>query len=340
MGTDSLLVRAARGERTERPPVWLMRQAGRSDPEYLRLREASGLPLEDLFRHPEWASTLSLLPRRIGVDAIIFYQDILIPLGPLGAEFVFRPGPQLVTPVAKVEDLERLQPFDVAEKLGFVGETLDRLHTALAGELPVLGFAGAPFTDLVFILEGGSFGDAIPKTEHYLKHHAAAVHAALDRLTAMTIAYLKYQAQHHVVAVQLFESAAHLVDGAVYREFALPYQQRVFEALRGTVKTINFARELHDVALLGAAGADIVSLPAGVTIPEARAILGPDAVVQGNLDNHLLAHGTWPEIEAAARACLAGGEQHGHIFNLSHGLLRDTPFEHVCKLVALVRNQE
>lgn len=337
MSNDSLLVRAARGERTERTPVWLMRQAGRSDPEYIRLRESSGLPLEELFRHPEWATRLSLLPQRFGVDGIIFYQDILIPLAPMGAEFVFRPGPHLVAPVESAEELERLQPFAIAEHLGFVGETLDRLHAALDGALPVLGFAGAPFTDLVFILEGGSFGNALPRTSHFLTKHPEAVHAALARLTEMTIAYLKYQAAHHVVAVQLFESAAHLVSPDVYRTFALPYQQRVFEALRGTVKTIQFARELNDVALLGAAGSDIVSLPAGVSIGEARAVLGADTVVQGNLDNHLLAHGSWADIERAARACLEAGGHRGHIFNLSHGLLRDTPFEHVCKLVALVR---
>lgn len=338
MRSDHLFVRAARGERTERPPIWLMRQAGRSDPEYRRLRDASGLPLEDLFRHPEWAARLSLLPRRFGVDAIIFYQDILIPLAPMGAEFVFAPGPVLKTPIATVAEVEALRPFDVAAELGFVGETLDRIHAELDGALPVLGFAGAPLTNLAFILEGGSFGDALPKTRAFLEAHPAAAHAALGRLADTTAEYLRYQAAHGVVAVQLFESAAHLLTGAEYRAFALPYQRRIFDAIRGAVTGIQFARRLPDPALLGAAGADIVSLPATVSITEARRALGADAVVQGNLDNRLLAEGPWVAIEAAARACVEEGGRRGHIFNLSHGLLRDTPFEHVRGLVDLVRS--
>lgn len=338
MGAEHLLVRAARGERTERTPVWLMRQAGRSDPEYLRLRDESGLPLEALFRHPEWATRLSLLPRRFGVDAIIMYQDILIPLAPMGAEFVFAPGPTLQRPVDSVAGLDALREFDVAKELWFVGETLDRLHAELAGVLPVLGFAGAPLTNLAFILEGGSFGDDLPKTRGFLRAHPEAVHGALGRIADATIDYLRYQAEHGVAAVQLFESVAYLLTVEEYREFALPYQQRIFSALRGLVPTIQFAREFPHLDLLAAAGASILSLPASVSVSAARAALGPDTVVQGNLDNHLLAHGKWADIERAARACVAEGGHRGHIFNLSHGLLRDTPFEHVQRLVALVRD--
>jgi len=200
----------------------------------------------------------------------------------------------------------------------------------------VLGFAGAPLTLAVFILEGKSFGESADKAMAFLAAEPQALHRLLDRLTAMTIDYLKYQAACGVAAVQLFESAAFLLTPDQYREFALPYQQRIFSALKGEVKTINFAREWGSLQDLHGAGADVISLPATISVRAARAQLGPDCVVQGNLDNHLLAHGDEAAIEAAVAECVAGGEHRGHIFNLSHGLLRETPFDRVSRLVQQV----
>jgi uroporphyrinogen decarboxylase len=333
---NSLLHRALRGERTERPPVWLMRQAGRTDPEYLKLRDEVGLPLEALFRHPELAARISLLPRRLGIDAIIFYQDILTPLSPMGAHFVFAPGPVLETPLEAIGGVEALHEFDIAQELGFVGETLTRIQTECNGALPVLGFAGAPLTLAVFLLEGKSFGSTADRAFDFMAHQPEALHRLLRKLTDMTIGYLKYQARHGVAAVQLFESAAFLLSPSQYREFALPYQQEVFKALKGTVPTINFAREWPDAAILHAAGADVLSLPSEISITEARAQLGDDLVVQGNVDNRLLVDGDRDRIAEAVRACVAAGECRGHIFNLSHGLLRETPFENIQFLVAQV----
>lgn len=335
---NSLFARAARGETTERTPVWLMRQAGRTDPEYNRLKEEAGLPLEQLFNHPGWAARISLLPRRFGVDAIIFFQDILTLLGPMGAPFVFRPGPVLEQPVRAPAHVNALQPLDPGRDLPFVGETFARIQAELGGALPVLGFAGAPLTLLVFLAEGKSFGGDAPETRAFLARYPDAAHALLEKLTAATIDYLRYQARAGAAAVQLFESAAFLLDETAYREFALPYQQRVFEALRGEVPTIHFARDCNNLALLAAAGADILSLPASISFAQARAALGPDTVLQGNLDNRLLTRGPWSDIESAALQCLREGACRGHIFNLNHGLLRETPFEHVTRLVQLVRN--
>lgn len=334
---STLFARAASGEKTGRTPVWLMRQAGRSDPEYCRLREESGLPLEELFRHPEWAARLSLLPRRFGVDAIIFYQDILTPLSPMGGHFVFRPGPQLETPLPWPQAVEALEPYDVPARLGFVGETLDRLRTELHGALPVLGFAGAPLTLAVFLIEGQSFGHTADKAIAFLREHGEAAHRLLEKLTQMTIDYLRYQAGHGVAAVQLFESAACLLDEELYREFALPYQRRIFAALRGEVKTIVFAREWPHLDSLAAAGADILSLPAQISIADARRALGPGVVLQGNLDNRLLLEQGNTDFLAQAERILLEGGGAGHIFNLSHGLLKETPFENVVKLVQFVR---
>lgn len=332
-----LFLRAARGERTERTPIWLMRQAGRTDPEYCKLRAEAGLPLEALFRHPELAARISLLPKRLGVDAIIFFQDILTVLGPMGAPFVFAPGPAIERPVRTAAQIDALRHYDVADELPFIPETFRLIHDALDGELPVLGFAGAPLTLVFFLVQGASLGKEATETRQFLADEPRLAHDLLDKLTAITIDYLGLQIEAGAAAVQLFESAANLLTPALYETFALPYQQRIFAALKGRAPTIVFAREWADVASLDAAGADVVSLPSTVGIDEARRQLGHDRVVQGNLDNRLLAYGTLEEITEAAQACLDAGGRRGHIFNLSHGLLPDTPIEHVTHLVSCVR---
>ena len=335
--TNDLLLRAAHGERTPRPPVWLMRQAGRTDPEYNALRERCGLPLHDLFRHAELSAEISLLPARFGVDAIIYFQDILTPLAPMGAPFIFDPGPVFERAIRSVEDAEALHRFDMAEELPFVPDIFARVKAELDGAMPVLGFAGAPLTLLVFLAEGKSFGDSAPHAMALLREQPAAARKLLDKLTAMTIDYLTLQIEAGADAVQLFESAAHLLDEATYREWALPYQQQVFDAIGQSVPTIMFARDWADAASLKESGASIVSLSSAITITQARAALGADTVVQGNLDNILLADGDEAVIAEEVKRIVAEGECRGHIFNLSHGLLRHTPFDRVCRLVEQVK---
>jgi len=189
---------------------------------------------------------------------------------------------------------------------------------------------------LVFMVEGKSFGGSAEAAMAFLREQPEVAHRLLEKLTGMTIDYLRYQIEAGAAAVQLFESAAHLLTPALYAEFALPYQQRIFEVLRGTAPTIMFAREWGDVRDLDASGADVLSLPSSISIGDARAVVGADRVVQGNVDNHLLVHGSAEEIEAAARACVGSGEHRGHIFNLSHGLLRETPFENIVRLIEVV----
>jgi uroporphyrinogen decarboxylase len=335
---NDIFLRAARGERTERTPIWLMRQAGRTDPEYNRLRESCGLTLEKLFRHAELAAEISLLPKRIGVDAIIYFQDILTPLSPMGADFVFVPGPQIPEPVRTEAQMDALTLYDVAQELPFIPETFRRVKSALRGELPVLGFAGAPLTLAVFLMEGRSFGQSAPTSLEIIARSPKAVHRLLDKLATMTIDYLTLQIEAGASAVQLFESAAFLFSPAQYAEFALPYQRRIFDTIRGRVTTIMFAHNWHNLLDLKAAGADIVSLPNSTTIEAARSVLGDAHVLQGNFDNKLLVTGTKEAITEAALACVASGKSRGHIFNLNHGLLRETPFENVVHLVQTVRS--
>ncbi len=334
---NDLVLRAARGERTARTPAWLMRQAGRTDPAYLALKEESGMALEDLFRHPELAAQISLLPRRLGIDAIIYFQDILTLLGPMGSEFVFRPGPVTENPIRSAGDVRALKTYDVARELPFIAETFRLVYEELDCEMPVLGFAGAPLTLAVFLIEGKSFGASADRALGFIAENPGATHELLEKLTDITIDYLKYQVEAGAVAVQLFESAAHLLSPELYEGFALPYQQRIFEALRGVVPTIVFAREWDRVADLAASGADILSLPSSISIADARAIVGEGRVVQGNLDNGLLSEGSLDAIEEAVKACVDSGGRRGHIFNLSHGLLRETPYENILHAVKVVR---
>lgn len=333
-----LLLRALAGESTERTPVWLMRQAGRSDPEYRALRERERASLEELFRNVEVAVEISLLPRRVGVDGIIFFQDILTPLAPMGAPFLFRPGPCLEKPIRTAAQVEALTLFDVAAELPFVGETLSLLRTECGPELPVLGFAGAPLTLLYFLVEGRSPGEARNATR-MLSEAPEVAHALLGKLTELTIRYLKYQIASGAQAVQLFESVADLPGASHYREFALPYQRKVFEALGAVVPRILFAKGFGDLLLLRESGADVYSIAGTCSIAEARARLGQSTILQGNVSNRLLAEGSFEAIERATRDCIDSGESRGHVLNLDHGLLQHTPWENVAHFVECAKTR-
>lgn len=330
---NDLLLRAARREPTERTPVWLMRQAGRTDPGYLRLRERSGLPLEALFRHADLAAEISMLPKRLGVDAIIFFQDILTPLTPMGAEFVFRPGPVWDAPIRSVADIERLRSFDPSEKLGHVAEIIGLVKNALDGELPVMGFAGAPLTLAAFLIEGRSPGADPVHTHALMQDDPGAFHRLLNKLADMTAAYLHWQILAGADAVQLFESCADILTPRQYAEFAHPYHVHVLTKLARTVPTILFAREQTDLSLMAESGADVLSVGACVDLAEAKAEFGDRVAFQGNVDNRIVADGSLEEIDAAVQACIQAGAARGHILNLNHGLLQRTPFENVRRFV-------
>ncbi len=334
---NDLVVRAARGERTERTPVWLMRQAGRFDPAYRAIREQADMPLESLFCHAELAAEISLLPKKFGVDAIIFFQDILTPLAPMGARFVFRPGPVLETPIRTTRDVQALRSFDPVAELGFVPDTLRRVRAALAGDLPLLGFAGAPLTLAFFLIEGRSPGECPEHAFAMMRSEPALFRRLLDRLADMTADYLLMQIEAGVDAVQLFESCADLLTPEQYREFALPYHVKIFSALSTDVPTILFAKEQPMSELLVGCGADMISLGGRVDLADAKRRFEHRVAFQGNVDNRLLVEGPIDEIQRAVRACIEAGGHTGHILNLNHGLLANTPVEHVQCLVDTCR---
>jgi len=296
---NDLLLRAANRQRTERTPVWFMRQAGRTDPAYRDLRARADLPLEALFRDATLAAEISLLPKRLGVDAIILFQDILTPLAPMGGAFVFRPGPQLRNPIRDVSGVDALKRYDVAAELDFIAQAIGQVRMALSGELPLLGFAGAPLTLAFFLIEGASPGRDPKKARAMMRDDPGSLHRLLDLLADMTADYLTYQIEAGVDAVQLFESIADLLTPDQYREFAHPYQVKVFAELAQRVPTILFAKEQPDVGLMVDSGASVLSVGACVDLADAKARFGDRVALQGNVDNHLLMTGSDAKIDSA-----------------------------------------
>lgn len=337
MVDDHLLIRAARRERTERTPVWFMRQAGRCDPAYRELRQQTKLPLEVLFRDADLATQISCLPVRFGVDAVIIFQDILTLLGPMGAEFVFRPGPCLDKPLEGRREIDALRPPDPSSDLSFVGQTIRQVRQQLDGKLPVLGFAGAPLTLAFFLLAGKSPMQNAELPRHALETSPADVHRLLDKLTDATISYLAYQIQEGVDAFQLFESCADMLTPEQYAEFAHPYHLRIFSELKGKVPAILFAKEQPDLDLMVDSGADVISIGRCLDLASCKEKYGDRVAFQGNLDNTLLATGSVEELDDAVRRCVLAGGRQGHIFNLNHGVLEHTPLERVQRVIRIVR---
>jgi uroporphyrinogen decarboxylase len=333
---NDLLLRAINREAVPRVPVWLMRQAGRSDPAYLAYRERAGLSLHELFRSPEHAAQITLLPKRAGVDALILFQDILTPLEPMGANFVFAPGPLLEAPLRSAAQIDALHPYDPGARLGFVTEAIRSALRALAGELPLLGFAGAPFTLAAFLIEGHSPG-RMETTLALAREQPAAFRRLMERLTGMTIAYLTLQAEAGVHAVQLFESMGDLIPRDLYEAYAQESHLRIAEALAPRLPLILFVKGSPFPELMLRSGAPVLSLGERAPLGELLRQGGGRVAVQGNVDNRLLEAGPPEAIDRAVRACIAATGGRGHILNLNHGILASTPWAHVERFVQAAR---
>ncbi len=351
---NDLLLRASRCLPVERVPVWMMRQAGRSDPLYRQIRQELNLPLERLFRtcptpvsetDIEWAVKISLLPKRIGVDAIIVYKDILTPLAPMGAYFRFAPGPILNSPIRTQAQINALQPLDnPPTQLAFTGQVIRKLRETLNGELPLIGFAGAPLTLAFFLIAGESpikrgagVSEKATPVFQMMEEAPERLHCLLDKLTDMTIHYLNYQISEGAQVVQLFESIADVLPRQMYENFAVPYHKRIFTEVNSETPQILFAKECSYLDLMHQSGADVLSVGKCVELDKARALTDGAVAFQGNVDNDILRDGTFDDITASVKTCLKQGGKTGHILNLSHGLHRDTPFENVKHFVNIAK---
>jgi uroporphyrinogen decarboxylase len=334
---NDLFLRACRREPVERTPLWLMRQAGRYLPEYRALREC--VDFLTLCRTPELAVQATLQPlARFDLDAAILFSDILIPAGPMGFAFDFRPGPVLERPVRTADDVARVRVGDAEEDLGFVLETVRLARAELAGRVPLIGFAAAPWTLASYLVEGRGSSD-FSHLRGMIQASPALAHTLLDKVARVTAAYLAAQIRAGVQAVQLFDTWAGLLGRADYREFGLRYARRVLDELAGQgVPRLYFALGAgHLLDEIRDSHADVVGLDWRLPLGEAAARLGPGFALQGNLDPAVLL-GPAEAVERRAAEVLADARGlPGHVFNLGHGVLPGTPIERVETLVRTVR---
>jgi uroporphyrinogen decarboxylase len=317
-------------------PVWFMRQAGRSLPEYREVR--AGVPMLESCRRPELVCEITLQPvRRHGVDAAILFSDIVVPVAAAGVDLDIVPGtgPVVAEPVRTAADVARLRqitPTDVS----YVDESV-RLVVAELGATPLIGFAGAPFTLASYLVEGGP-SRTHAKTKALMYGAPDVWHALCGRLAEITLEFLRVQIAAGVSAVQLFDSWAGALSEADYRRYVLPHSSVVLQGLADTgVPRIHFGVGTAELlGAMGEAGADVVGVDWRTPLDAATVRIGQGLAVQGNLDPCLL-FAPWPVIEAEVRRILAEGRAApGHVFNLGHGVLPETDPDVLTRVVELV----
>ena len=323
-----------------------MRQAGRYMSEYRTLRERYSLL--DICRTPDLATEVTLQPvRRIEVDAAILFSDLLLPLEPMGIAFDFikGEGPAIESPLRSEADLDRTKRFEPREQLGYVLDAIRQIKQALGGRVPLIGFAGAPFTLASYAIEGGHSNN-FAHTKSLMYGHPAAWHRFCDLIADIIGDYLVAQVEAGVDCVQLFDSWVGALNAADYREFILPHTKKIFARLAeaagegGGVPTIHFGVGTGSILdQLREAGGDVIGADWRTPLDEAWERIGPDRGIQGNLDPTLLL-GPLERVFAATDEILerAAGRP-GHIFNLGHGILPSTPLEHVQALARYVHQQ-
>ena len=325
---NDLLIRAARGEAVERTPVWMMRQAGRYLPEYRAVR--ANTDFLTLCKTPELAIEVSLQPYRIlDVDAVIMFSDILIPVEAMGQEvrLTEQKGPELPFPIRTRQQVESLIVPDPIEKTGFVMEIIRSLRRELDGRVPLIGFAGAPWTLAAYMIEGGGSRN-YAEVKRMMFTEPETFHALLDKIADTVILYLKAQIESGAQIVQLFDSWAGELSPSDYEHFALPYEQKIFESLdRVAAPSILYINGSGTfLEKMARSGADVLSIDWRTDFREARARVGDRITLQGNLDPCLLL--STPAIVAEmTRELIAVGGGQRHILNLGHGILPMTPVE-------------
>ena len=321
----------------DRVPVWIMRQAGRTDPKYIQLRKKDGRPLEKLFSDVEISIKISLLPKKLGVDAIIMFQDILTPLTPTGTVFHFAPGPVLAEPIRTMNQVKAIRELNSETQLVTVGEIIKGINEKLNGELPLLGFAGSPMSLAFFMIAGSSPNQKHKEILAFINENPVFTKALLERLTELTVNYLNYQISSGVHAIQLFESFADLFSIELYEKYIQPTHEKIFSSLNPNTPSILFTKESPHLELMLQSGATALSVGNCIDL-EAAKKLAPEVIFQGNVDNKILADGSKEDISKAVSKCFAETSRKNHILNLNHGLLERTPFENVQHFVNVAKD--
>lgn len=331
---NSPFLRACRREPTDVTPVWLMRQAGRYMPEYRQVREKVGFL--ELCKSPELATEVTVTAaERLGVDAAILFADILLILEPMGfrLEFSKGEGPVIHNPVREAGDVDRVLALDDPSPLDYVFRAVRSIRSALRPDLPLIGFAGAPFTLACYAIEGGG-SRHYEKAKTFMYGDPGAWDVLMSRLVDATIAYLTNQAEAGAQALQLFDSWVGTLGPDDYKHFVQPHMRRLFAGLPEGVPAIHFGTDTSTLLELQRdAGGDVIGLDWRIDLAEGWQRLGPDVAVQGNLDPAIL-FAPEDEVRARVRRILDRAEgRPGHIFNLGHGILPGTPVDNVLALV-------
>jgi uroporphyrinogen decarboxylase len=333
-------LRACRREKTDTTPIWLMRQAGRYMAEYRALREKHSLL--EICKTPELATRVTLQPLRLGVDAAILFADILLPLEPMGAPFEFAKGegPVIKEPIRSAAQIEALRVIEPEEGLGYVLEAVRAIKSQLAGKLPLIGFAGAPFTLASYLIEGGKSAH-FAKTKRFMYSEPLAWHALMSKLAEVVRRYLVAQVRAGADAIQLFDSWVGQLSREDYREYVMPHVADILKGALGLgVPVIHFGTGTHALLELQRdAGGTVIGLDWRTPLAEGWARVGYDRAVQGNLDPTVLFAPRSIIETHAARVLSAASGRPGHIFNLGHGILPETPVDAVKALVDFVHER-
>jgi uroporphyrinogen decarboxylase len=276
--------------------------------------------------------------RRLEVDAAILFSDLLLPLGPMGLpfDFVKGEGPQIERPIEGPADIERLHVFEPREALGYVLAAIHQIQREINGRVPLIGFAGAPFTLASYAIEGGHSNN-FAKTKALMYGHPEDWHRLCEKLSAVVAAFVVAQIEAGVDAIQIFDSWVGALDAGDYREFALPHTRAIFDAIGRRVPTIHFGTGTSTILEdLRDAGGDVIGVDWRIPIDEAWARIGPEHAVQGNLDPTLLLGPPARMLQQTDAILTRIAGRPGHIFNLGHGILPSTPVEHVQMLAHYV----
>ncbi len=333
---NSPMMRACRKERNDTVPIWLMRQAGRYMAEYQLARH--GLDFLSFCKNSDLAAEVTIgAVERLGVDAAILFADILLIVEPLGVPLAYKEGegPVIARPVRTAEEIQNLKKVEVKESLGYVMETIRKIRKNLHPKIPLIGFCGAPFTVAAYMVEGRGSKNYIP-TKTLMHEEPKLWHELLEKITTASIDYLKAQVAAGCQILQIFDSWIGTLPAHDYQEFVFPHTERLFSSLPEGIPTIHFGTDTQALLpLMKKAGGDVIGVDWRVDIAQAWQELG-DVAIQGNLDPVLLF--SKPEVFLAEtkRVLEAVGSKPGFIFNLGHGILPETPVDHVMALIDFI----
>jgi uroporphyrinogen decarboxylase len=333
---NDLLIRACRREPIERTPVWMMRQAGRYLKEYREIRQK--VAFLELCKNTDLAAEVSLQPYRIvGVDAVIFFSDILIPVEAMGLTVELTDkGPELPKPVRSLSDVVKLRVPDPASTVPFVGSILKRLRLELKEAVPLIGFAGAPWTLASYMIEGGG-SKSFAEIKGMAYREPKLLHSLLQKIADTVSSYLLFQIESGAQVIQLFDTWAGDLTRTHYEEFALPYTQSIFQAVGSRVPRILYVNGCATILeSMVRSGADVLSIDWRIPIAEARKHVADRVALQGNLDPCLLLGSKDRLLKSAAEILDSAGPQ-GHIMNLGHGILPPTPVDNAQAFVEFVK---